>query len=222
MIRALVFDFDGLILDTEVPDFGSWQEIFAEYGGELSLDTWSAYIGTSSNAFSPIDHLETQIGRPLPREEIRVRRRARYLELVEQQSVLPGVVDYLEDARRMGLRIGLATSSSGGWAPGHLDRLGLLHYFDSVHCAEHVRTVKPDPELYRCCTAALEVAPHQALALEDSPHGIRAAKTAGLYCAAIPNALTRGLGLNEADLQLSTLTEAPLEKLIAMLPANGR
>lgn len=221
MIRALIFDFDGLILDTEVPDFESWQEIFAEYDCSLSLDTWSGYIGTASDAFSPFDHLEAQLGTPILRDEIRDRRRARYLELVARQSILPGVREYLNDARRLGLKIGLATSSSGGWAPGHLDRLELLRYFDSVHCAEHVKVVKPDPELYLRCVAALGVEPHETVALEDSPNGIRAARRAGLYCVAVPNALTRGLPLHEADLQLTSLSEMPLEALLRKLSGSG-
>jgi HAD superfamily hydrolase (TIGR01509 family) len=214
MIRALIFDFDGLILDTEVPEFQSWQEIFQHHGCQLLLEIWAKCIGTSSDVFNPYDYLETQLGRTVNREAIRLQHRQRYAELLATQSVLPGVQAYLHDAQRLGLQLGVASSSSRTWVTGHLSRLGLIQYFASIRCADDVQQAKPDPALYQITLEAFGLHAEQAIALEDSPNGVLAAKRAGLFCVAVPNALTRQFSLDHADLQLTSLASLPLEGLL--------
>ncbi|MFQ5853607.1 MAG: HAD family hydrolase [Candidatus Binatia bacterium] len=214
MIHALIFDFDGLILDTELPEFQAWQEVYRKYGGDLPLSTWAVCIGTSADVFDPYDELEAQLGRPVDRDTIRSKFRQRHAELVAAQSVLPGVTDYIADAKRLGLKLGLASSSTRAWVTGYLSRLGLSAGFDCIRCADDVERVKPDPELYHAVLSGLDLRADQAIALEDSPNGILAAKRAGIFCVAVPNALTRQLSLDQADLQLTSLAERPLEKLL--------
>jgi HAD superfamily hydrolase (TIGR01509 family) len=213
MIKALVFDFDGLILETEGPIYQAWREIYAGYGIPLPLETWGQIIGTSDH-FDIFEELERQVGRRLDRSAHVARQKQREAALIEQQPIRPGVEQYLCDARRLGLKVGLASSSTCGWVTGHLDRLGLLSYFDCIRAREDVTLTKPDPELYASAVRELGVAPHEALALEDSPNGILAAKRAGLYCLAIPNELTRQLSLDLADLCLDSLANLPLEQLL--------
>jgi len=222
MIRALIFDFDGLILDTELPDFLSWQETFREYGGYLSLSAWATCIGTSEDAFDPLDFLEAQLGQPVDREAIRSKREQRKTELVEKQLILPGVERYVTDAKRLGLKLGLASTSSRDWVTGHLSRLGLTEHFDCIKCANDVRHVKPDPELYHAVLDALDVRADEAIALEDSPNGILAAKRAGIFCVAVPNSLTQHLSLDQADLRLDSLADLPLRKLLREIQKSDR
>lgn len=214
MISALIFDFDGLILDTEVPEFQAWQETFERHGGELSLEVWAACIGTSSDAFDPYVYLERQIGHTIDREAIRSQHRQRCAELLAAQPVLPGVQDYLNDADQLGLQLGLASSSSRTWVTRHLSRLGLITHFTSIRCADDVHQVKPDPALYQGVLESLGLRAEEAIALEDSPNGVLAAKRAGLFCVAVPNALTRQLPLDHADLRFTSLTDMSLEALI--------
>ena len=214
MIRGLIFDFDGLILETEGPDYQSWQETFAAHGCTLSLTVWSGYIGTASDAVSPYDHLEAQLGRPVDRAMVRVQRRQRYADLVALQSVLPGVEEYIAAGRRLGLHLGVASTSSRAWVAGHLERLGLLASFDAVCCGDEVPRPKPAPDVYQAVLATLGLAATEAIALEDSPNGIAAAKAAGLYCVAVPNALTGQLSLDAADRRLASLADVPLEVLV--------
>ena len=227
MIRGLIFDFDGLILETEGPDYHSWGELYEGYGGELPLERWAGIIGTADHGFDPYAELEAQLGHPLDRAEVRARRRARYAEVVADQEVLPGVLEYIADARRLGLRLGIASSSNRDWVAGHLERIGLLACFDAFACQGDVPRTKPDPGLYLRVLEALEVRPEEAIALEDSPNGIAAAKAAGLFCVAVPNDLTRGLTLSGADLRLGSLAELPLPQLLervrraATTGANG-
>lgn len=222
MIRALIFDFDGLIVDTELPDFISWQEIYKQYGGCLPLSAWATRIGTSEDAFDALDYLEAQLGRPVDREAIRSEHEQRKIELVETQRILPGVKDYMTDAKRLGLKLGLASTSSRDWVTEYLARLRLREHFDCIKCADDVRHVKPDPELYRAVLDALDLRADEAVALEDSPNGILAAKRAGIFCVAVPSSLTRHLSFDQADLRVDSLPDLPLEKLLFEIQKDGR
>ncbi len=220
MISALVFDFDGLVLDTEGPEFRAWQEIYAAHGCSLSLETWAVAIGTVG-AFDPYADLERRLGRPVDRDAVRETRRRRMSELIAAEEIRPGVQGYLEDARRLGMHLAVASSSSRDWVAGHLARLGIIEYFDCLRCSDDVREVKPSPELYQSALEALGVAAREAIALEDSPNGVLAAKRAGIFCVAVPNSLTCQLPLDHADLTLSSLLELPLEGLIARVTRSA-
>lgn len=217
MIKALIFDFDGLILETETPIFESWQEIYRDYGCELLLEEWLANIGTAEEQFDPFASLEQRSGQPVDRQQTLVRRQRRELELIERQAVMPGVREYLENARQLGLRVGLASSSSCDWVMGHLERLGLTGFFDAIAASDDVMQTKPDPALYRTAAEWLGVAPEHAVAFEDSRNGMIAAKRAGLYCVVVPNALTHQLDLDEADIRLGSLQDMPLAELLSSL-----
>jgi HAD superfamily hydrolase (TIGR01509 family) len=213
MIRALIFDFDGLILDTEVPEFQTWQETYRTHGCELPFDLWATAIGTVGG-FDPYDHLETQLQRRLDREALRLAHRQRCDARIQVQTVLPGVHDYIAAARQCGLQLGVASSSSRAWVHGHLTRLELHSHFGCITCRDDGHLPKPDPALYLAALEALAVRPEEAIALEDSPNGILAAKRAGMFCVAVPNPLTRQLSLEHADLQLPSLTALSLAQLL--------
>lgn len=214
MIRAVVFDFDGLILETEEPIYRSWREVYEQHGVELPFERWVEIVGSSTATFHPQAHLEERLGHPLPQGVID-RRLLRRTELVLAQRVLPGVVERIDEARRLGLKVGVASSSNLDWVSGHLGRLGILDRFDCVRSRDDVAHVKPEPDLYLAVIDCLGVRADEALAIEDSPHGIAAAKRAGLVCVAVPNAITSRLDLSHADLVLGSLADATLEQLLA-------
>jgi len=215
-MKLIVFDFDGLILDTEVPVYDAWQELYGEHGHELPFEKWAQCIGTA-DTFDPCVDLAERVGRALDAESLRQRHRLRANALIADQPVLPGVVDRLDEARGLGLRLAVASSSSRGWVEGHLDRLGLRDRFHAIRCAGDVPRVKPDPGLYRAVLEATGVRASDAVALEDSPNGVLAAKRAGLTCVAVPNALTARLDLGAADLRLPSLADVPLTVLLSRL-----
>jgi HAD superfamily hydrolase (TIGR01509 family) len=219
-MRLVVFDFDGLILDTEVPVYDVWQAIYAEHGHSLEFARWAECIGTA-DTFDPCAHLEALTGGPVDAEALIRRHRARTDALIAAQPVLPGVREYVDEARRLGLRLGVASSSSRRWVEGHLTRLGLRDHFEVVRCADDVPRVKPDPALYRAVLEATGVAAREAIALEDSPNGVLAAKRAGLTCIAVPNPLTARLDLAAADLRLGSLADLSLPDLLARLAARA-
>jgi HAD superfamily hydrolase (TIGR01509 family) len=212
---ALIFDFDGLILDTELSELQSWREIYTEYNADLPLEQWAKCIGSGADSFDPIAFLEAQIGRRVERDDILTRRRKRHLEQLAAEVLLPGVETYLHTAKRLGMKIGLASSSSRNWVSGHLTRLGIADFFDVMKCGDEVAHKKPDPELYLGVLSAFNISGDKAIALEDSPNGVLAAQRAGIFCVAIPNPVTSQLDLAHADLRLKSLALMPLEELIA-------
>lgn len=215
-MQAVVFDFDGLIIDSETCEYDSWCEIYQTMGASLPLELWAGLIGRSS-ADQPFDvyaYLEEQTGQAVDRDAIRQQRRARFFELFDLQPVLPGVLDYIAEARQLGLKLAVASSGTTTWVKGNLERLQLIDRFDTVCCAEDVTRAKPDPALYQLAVQRLGVAPQQAIALEDSANGVLAAKRAGLFAVAVPNPMTSNLNFDHANLRLNALTDLPLSALL--------
>ena len=217
MIEAIVFDFDGLILDTETPEFDTWQEVFESYGVRLERRMWDYSIGRHSLDFDIYGHLAELSGQTIDREVVRPLMRRRYLERIDNNPILPGVEDYLVSAKKMGMKLAVASSSTPGWAAGHLERRALLSSFEFVLDAGDVKNAKPDPELYIMSVMRLGVQPQNALAIEDSANGLTAAKAAGLQCVVVPNPMTKGMDFGLADLRLESLDAMPLGKLIEEL-----
>jgi HAD superfamily hydrolase (TIGR01509 family) len=216
VISTLIFDFDGLIVDTETPDYVAWQEVYTTHGVALPPETWAINVG-SGHLFDPYAHLEAQLGRTVDRETIREQVRARFRAELGTITTLPGVASYLTTAQELGLRVGLASSSSRAWVAGHLEQVGLLGHFEAICTSDDVARTKPEPDLYLLALSRLSVESAQALALEDSPNGVRAAQAAGMRCVAVPNPVTRLMNLDHADMVLPSLADLPLPALLARL-----
>jgi HAD superfamily hydrolase (TIGR01509 family) len=214
MIRAIVFDFDGLMCDTETPEYRAWCEVFESHGSDLSLEVWGALIGKPNSGFDPCTHLETAIGRAIDRIEVRRTQRAKFAEHARGLPLLPGVERIIAEAVELGVKVGLASSSSHDWVDSHLARTGVLDHFDALICREDTAEHKPHPAPYLKAAAALGVQPREAIAFEDSPHGLAAAKAAGMFTVAVPNPLTARLDTSAAHLRLESLAAARLEDLI--------
>ena len=216
VIRAIVLDFDGLILDTEEPIYRSWLEVYKAYGQDLPFERWVETVGSSNTAFDPRPYLEERLGRPLP-QDVLERRLNRRTEMVLANQPLPGVVQRIDEALHLGLKLGVASSSSREWVSGHLARLGILDRFDCLRCRDDVAHVKPEPDLYLAAIDCLGVTPAEAIAVEDSPNGVTAAKRAGMVCVAIPNKITTQLDLSRADLVLNSLADLTVTQLLERL-----
>jgi len=141
--------------------------------------------------------------------------------MILANALLPGVVQHLDAARELGMRLGCASSSTQEWVRGHLARLGILERFDCIRCRDDVAHAKPEPDLYVAVLDCLRVAADEAIAIEDSPNGVAAAKRAGLRCVAIPNSITAHLDLSQADLVLNSLADLSMAELLERLTATS-
>ncbi len=217
MIKALIFDFDGTIIDTETPWYYALRDRYKSYGVELTIEQYSQCVGTSLHQFNPYTYLMTELGLPIDEEEFRAVVHRDHAELMGKEKIRSGVMEYLEAAKAAGLKIGLASSSKRSWIERHLDELGIGHYFECMATADDVSNVKPNPELYRLALQGLGVEPGEAVAVEDSPNGARAAAAAGMHCIIVPNELTRLLSFDEGNLNkhAESLTDVDFDELIS-------
>lgn len=213
MIKAVIFDFDGLIVDTETHEYETLVELYSEYGAELPLSVWGEVIGTAAN-FCPYEYLKKQVHVNQSKEEFEQVRMKRFYERMENESFRPGVDEYLKGAKELGLKVGLASSSSFKWVASHLKALQLFDHFDYMSTSDHVEHVKPDSSLYLRTAKGLGVKPSECLAFEDSVNGALAAKRAGMYCVIVPNKVTKNLAFNEFDHRLQSMAEMELVALL--------
>lgn len=212
MIQALIFDFDGLLVDTETPAFESWQQIYAEYGQTLNLDLWQGALGTM-HGFDAIQHLACLAHVDDP-DGVVARRQALKQELSRDKPLLPGVLDLLDEAERLGLPCAVASSSSRTWVEGWLKHHKIFDRFQSVLTADDVLRTKPFPDLFLLAAERLNTSPTSCLIFEDSSNGILAARAAGIRVVAVPGEITRQLKLPEADLRLDSLADMPLSDIL--------
>jgi HAD superfamily hydrolase (TIGR01509 family) len=216
MIQALIFDFDGLILDTETPEVQIWQDLYSRYGQEFPLDEWvRTVVGSTVANLDPVARLEKLTGQSLDRIALHEQAHRTRLDWQVSLPPMPGVTDTLESARRLGLRLAVASSSPHGWVDAYLKRLDFWDQFDAVICREDAPRLKPSPDLFLAALSTLHLHADQALAFEDSPNGVRAAQAAGLRVIGVPNAITARLGPLPADLVLASLSDLPLPGVLA-------
>jgi HAD superfamily hydrolase (TIGR01509 family) len=214
-IRALLFDFDGLILDTETASRAGWEWLYREHGHELPQDKWATIVGTTG-VWSPMDHLEELVGEPLERDALNERRYAHEISLIEAEELRPGIADYIEAATRLGLRRAIVSSASRRWIDMHLARLERAVGWDAIITADRDNArAKPNPTMYLEALDVLDVDANEAVVFEDSPNGVRAARAAGIFVVAIPNNVTRDFGLDDADLVVDSLADLPPDDLLA-------
>lgn len=216
MIKALIFDFDGLILDTETPEFLSWQNIYREHGFELPHEKWGTIIGGNSHSdFDAAEHLALLSQGRLDPGSLRDRNRVESHSRILTQQPLPGVMDYLRDAKRVGLKLAIASSSDRLWVETHAKRIGVLEMFDHIITADDVGPgrIKPNPDLFLLALSRLQVPKDAAIVFEDSPNGVKAANRAGIFVVAVPNQVTSALTIDGADMVLSSLSDLTLSQL---------
>jgi HAD superfamily hydrolase (TIGR01509 family) len=216
-IQALLFDFDGLILDTETSEYQVWQAIYRENGFELPHDQWAEIIGGAGlSNFDAAEHLSLLSQGQLDSISLRARWRSESHALIHSQPILPGVMDYIHEAKRLGLKLAIASSSAHSWVDTHAKRLGIFDYFEAVVCGDDVgpgRT-KPYPDLFLSALDQLKVRKEAAIVFEDSPNGVKAANRAGIFVVAVPNPLTSTLSIEGANLKLDSLNDLSLSDLL--------
>ena len=210
MIRAIVFDFDGLILDTETPLIDAYAEIHVRHGVPFDRALFLRSVGHAEYAFDPWHGFSPHSDRAA----LELERRACKDELMLRQPVLPGVLALLDAARAIGVRVGLASNSPHEWVDTHLSRLGLFERFEFIACREDARSPKPEPDLYKLVLNKFGARGHEGIGFEDSHAGSLAAKRANLWVVAAPNESTAHHDFAHVDLRVSSLADVTLDGLM--------
>ena len=217
MIKALIFDFDGLILDTESPEVDVWTNIYQEHGFDFPFDDWVQTVGGYGiSNFDAAEHLSHLSQGGLDSAAMRSRHRSGSDALTLKNPILPGVENYLHEAKRLGLKLAIASSSQHSWVDTHAKRLGIFDHFDHVICSDDVAPgrTKPNPDLYLLALKQLKVQKNEAIIFEDSPNGVKAANRAGIFVVAVPNPITSKLHIEGANLFLKSLSDLSLPMLL--------
>lgn len=220
MIKGIIFDFDGTIIDSETPTFDAWANVYKQYGQVLPQELWRTIIGTADGKFQPAEYLFNKLQKNVSLDEIRQLAAQTEKELLAAIPPLPGVVDYLKSAREMGIKLGISSSGTSDWVRGNLERLQLSDYFEAITTQEEVQLTKPYPYLFEKTTKKLGLFPYQVIAIEDSPLGVTAAQAAGIFTVAVPNAVTCDMNLSHADMVLASLAEVSLPDLITKITSE--
>ena len=218
MINALIFDFDGLIIDTETAEIRTWQKMYAAYGHPFPQHEFIQTIGgLGLSNFDAARYLHEVTDGALDEEVVRLRFKNESGEEIRRSPVLPGVEDILAEAKRRHMKLAVASSSKHAWVDAHLTRLGLFQQFNIILCSEDVPTgrTKPYPDLFLKALEGLQTSACDAIVFEDSPYGVAAANAAGIAVVAVPNPTTSRLPFRGEYLKLKSLAELSMEEMIA-------
>lgn len=211
MLTGIIWDFDGTIVDTETPQFEAYRQVFREHGADLSFADWGRMVGTATD-WDPVDAL---LKRRDSLDRRRLMQRLAHLinEGLHDAPLRSGVRHLLDEASQAGLVQAVASSSHRRWIDEYLRRHDLAAHFQAVASADDVVRVKPDPAVYQAALTKIGKSARDCLAIEDSPHGSRAALGAGLVCLTVPNPSTERLAFPDGIRRLATLEDITLEHL---------
>lgn len=217
-VKALIFDFDGLVLDTETPEYTALNTVYIEYGHKLPVEMYGLVVGSQYNQeFEPVAHLRALTGKPVDANAFWKKVNYHRMELINKSPLLPGIEAYVREGKARGLKLAIASSSPHAWVDGHLKRLGLFHYFDVIKCSDDVVNIKPAPDLFLAALNALQLKADEAVIFEDSANGVVAARAAGIRVIVIPNPITRHMKFEGETLRLRSLADLPLGDLLSKL-----
>jgi putative hydrolase of the HAD superfamily len=215
MIKALIFDFDGLIVDTESIWYEAYRDALVEHDFHLTLEHFGHVIGTSSDALDRL--IQENVAMDIDINVINEKAHSFYNEKLLIPVLREGVQAYVDSAKEAGMKMAVASSSSCDWVTGYLEKLGILQEFNVIKTREDVELVKPDPALYLAVLEELEVDADEAIVFEDSFNGLKAACAAGIKCVIVPNPVTAHLPFVGHALHLHSMVDMKLLEVIEKL-----
>ena len=217
---AVIFDFDGVVLDSETPEYEAHRRIYERHGAALTVEEWCDCIGIHSEG-----HEERWFSRlcervdpaPTP-EEYQAERKRNFIELVPREP-RRGIRELLEALRDANVPTAIASSAPARWVVPAADRIGMTPLFRTIVSGSDVARGKPAPDVYLEATRRLGVDPAWSVAIEDSGPGLASARAAGLKTVAIPHWLTEQHELTGADLRVAHAGELTVARLATLLKA---
>ena len=212
-LQGLIFDFDGLILDTETARYHAWKKVIESHGVELPLSLWLQNIGLPREAFDPLEFLDRKAEKPIDRESVQRRKQQVFAARMKNEPLRPGVWEYLREGRKRKLKLAVCSSSPRNWVVSNMAKYQIVDLLDAMVTGSDVSQIKPHPGLYLRALEVLNLPAENCIAFEDSPVGVQSAKAAGIFCVGVTNPITAKTQLHGADVLLSSLAEMPLEEL---------
>lgn len=203
--RGIIFDFDGVLVDTEWAIYQSWVHLFAREGQEIPIPVYSPCLGAGYTHWNPADYLEELTGKRYDWEKETPARQAMLEADLERMGLMDGALDLLDWCEAQGIGLTVASSSSRRWVQGWLERLGIYHRFAGVFTRTDGYAVKPSPALFEAARLCLGLEKEECLIVEDSENGTVAAQNAGIPCIAIPNRMTVGCDFSRAAYRCDSL-----------------
>lgn len=211
--QALIFDFDGLIIDTESAEVEAWRKELNKVGLVFDLDAYIQTMGTNGPAIQyPARMLADRPGETRTFEQIMEEHTSHSLEEGLKLAPLEGVLDLLDRAEKTGILLAIGSSSQRNWLFTLLNGLGIKDRFATIVSFDDVELAKPAPDIYLKVLENLGVAPENALVLEDSVNGALAARRAGIRVVAVPTSISAHLDYSMAEEVLGSLAELELGK----------
>lgn len=207
MFAAVLFDFDGVLVDTEWAIYQAWLRTFEAHGHDLPLEIYTRCIGSDFATWSPKTHLEDLSGMDFDWHDLDARRQQEIMQDLKHQGPMLGVVGLLDQLAAGGVRCAVVSSSSHAWVDGWLERLAIFDRFETVVCRGDAPQIKPAPDLYQEAAKRLRLEPAQCLVIEDSLNGAKAAIAAAMPVWIVPNRVTAGLDFTAADRVFASLEE---------------
>ncbi len=208
---AVLFDFDGVLVDTEWAIYQAWKRTFEGHGQHLPLEVYTRCIGTDFNTWSPKIHLEELTGRAFDWHDLDARRQEDIMSDLAHEGPMHGVPEVLEKLGAIGMPTAVVSSSSHAWVDGWLGKLGLADRFRTTVCRGDAPRIKPAPDLFLTAAGQLGVNPQDCLVIEDSLNGLKAAKEAGMSTWIVPNRVTQGLDFSAADRMFRSMADCLAE-----------
>lgn len=207
LASAVLFDFDGILVDTEWEIYQAWLETFREHGHDLPLSLYTRCIGSDFDAWSPKLHLEELTRLNFDWIQMDERRQIRIRSALSKHGPIDGVVAVLKLLREIGIPMAVVSSSSHHWVDGWLEKLELMGFFQEIVCKGDAPKIKPAPDLFIEAALRLRVKASDCLVIEDSLNGLNSAKAAGMMAWMVPNRVTAKLDFTRADRVFTSFLE---------------
>lgn len=203
--KGIIFDFDGVLVDTEWAIYQSWVHLYAREGQEISIATYAPCLGAGYSHWDPAAHLEKLTGKKYDWEKETPARQAMLEADLERSGLMDGALELLDWCAEQGIRLTVASSSSRRWVQGWLEKLGIYNRFAGVFTRTDGYPVKPSPALFEAAQQCLGLEKADCLIIEDSENGTIAAQNAAIPCVAIPNRMTESSDFSRASYRCASL-----------------
>lgn len=212
MLKALVFDFDGVIVDTEMEWYNLYKDwLKNNYNYDLKMSDYQVCVG--ANSASLFEFIKKELGADVPIEEFEKKSVNLYIERTNKLPLMNGVKELVISAKKEGMKLAIATSAMRKKPETQLKRLGLYQCFDAFSTAELVKNIKPEPDLFVKAAEMLGCKTHECLAIEDSLNGLIAAQRANMPCLIVPNEITNHCEFKGYFMRITSLKDVNLDDI---------